>query len=148
MSLVDLSNVEAQKGFAPMPAGPYLVQCEEASVESTSAGDGQYIKVKLNVKGPLEFENRKVFTNFNIQNPSEQAQEIGLSQLKSFLECSGVKDPNKLEDVNHLVGLVCTAHLKVKKSEQYGDQNEVSYFKEADESDDAPKMNTKEKLPF
>jgi len=153
MSLVDLSGVEASDGFKPMPAGDYLVKCDDASVEETRNGKGQYIKARLSVVAPSEFENRKVFTNFNIHNPSEDAQRIGREQLVSFCECTGAKkkdDENfQLSDVNHLLGLVCVAHLKVRKDEQYGDSNEVSYFKDGEEwESQPPQVDKKEKLPF
>lgn len=150
MSLVDLTDVESSSGFEPMPKGDYLIRCEKAEVKETRDGTGQFISCEMSVMGPQEYEGRKVFTNFNIKNKSEQAVEIGLSQLKSFMECSKVDDPNKLEDVSALEGLICTAHLKIRKSEQYGDSNEVHYFKPGDDFSEPEKsgVDENEKLPF
>jgi len=53
-----------------------------------------------------------------------------------------------LSDVNDLLGLICTAHFKIKTDDQYGDSNEVSYFKEGDAFSEPPKIDANEKLPF
>lgn len=135
MSLIDLTN-DQEQSFEVLPAGKYLVRCTEAKVEDTKSGTGQFITCQLQVlEGP--HESRKLFTRFNIKNDSEQAQKIGRGQLKGFLTKSGFKDPNKLEDVNHLCGLEAVAHVAVRTSSEYGDQNDIKYFKTKAESEKA-----------
>ena len=76
-----------------------------------------------------EYEGRTIFHNFNIANDSQKAVEIGLQQLKSFLKCSTGADVGKVTDVGDLLGLTCPAVVKIRKDENYGDSNVVSYFK-------------------
>jgi len=143
MSLVNLENVEAKSDYEPLPEGIYNLSIEEAHVQDTKAGTGQYIRVVFLVQDE-KFKDRKVFHNFNIKNPSEKAVEIGLSQLKSMLLSAGKSDPN-LEKVEDLYGLTCQAKIRIKQDETYGARNEISYFKIDRQG---PEDSNTEDIPF
>jgi hypothetical protein len=125
---IDLSGVEAKSGFEPLPSGDYLVQCIEAKVQESKSG-GKYIKAQFKVVSG-NYENRRFFENFNIENSNEMAVQIGLSALRNFVESAGA--PLQIESASNLEGLVCMARLKVKK-DSYGEKNEVAVFKTAEE---------------
>jgi hypothetical protein len=128
--IVDLTETKEQS-FEILPAGSYHVRCDSAQIKDTRAGTGQYLETVLVVTGG-DHEGRKIWHRFNINNPSEKAQEIGRSQLKSFLLKSKAKNPDTPSDVAEFIGLDCWVSVSVKNDAQYGDSNEVKYFKDND----------------
>jgi hypothetical protein len=125
MSFLDLSNVEVSNKYDVLPEGVYKFKCQDCSLHTTKAGTGRYIKTKLREQK----SGTILFHNFNIENPNSKAVEIGLAQLKSFLQGAGYHNPEKLENLDDLIGLSCEAKTKIRKSESYGTQAEISYFK-------------------
>ena len=75
----DVSEVEvSDRGdFEVIPDGTEVVmKATEAELKKTKNGDGAYIAATFEVvKG--EHANRKIWVNFNIQNPSDKAEKIG-----------------------------------------------------------------------
>lgn len=127
MSNLGEMNLDLSGASAGLEAGDYRVICTNSEVKDTNSGTGKYIKIELTVnEGPAS--GMKIFHNFNIQNPNEQAQRIGLGQLKSFLKAGGHANPDLLKDVWELVNLECIAKVKIEQSE-YGEQPRISYFK-------------------
>lgn len=128
MSLVDMSNTEARQGFSPVPAGKYLVQATEAQVKTTRAQTGRFIEVVFKVVEPTTHEGKRIWERFNIQNPNDEAERIGKESLKGFLVAAAFKDPNRLSDVNELLGLQAVASVKVKQNSVHGDSNEIKFY--------------------
>ena len=124
--MFDLSNVSTKRNFDNIPDGKYTCFVTEAKMQDTKSG-GMMIKTTLTVADG-EYEGRKIFTNFNVENSNPKAVEIGLAQLKSLLENGGHKDPNKLGGVEELNGLRVGVKTKTRKSDDYGDQVGVSYY--------------------
>lgn len=129
--LVDLTDTDADAGFDALPAGPYMTQVSNAEVKTTKAGNGRYISVELEVTEPKAFSGRKVWDNFNIQNPSEDATKIGKANLKGFMVAAGHKNPDVLRDVNELIGLRVVATLIIKKDPNWGEGNQVKKYEPA-----------------
>lgn len=127
MSLVDLTNVSVSNEFDPLPAGKYSVVCESAAVKETKAGTGEYINVKFSVTDG-DHKDRKVFTMYNLKNPNPKAVEIGLGQLKRFMEAAG-EDNLNLSRASDLEGLRCDVKLSIK-TDSYGDKNNITSYKE------------------
>ena len=147
MSFLDMTEVKPDEGmnFELLPAGEYSLQCNKAEVRDTKAGTGQYISCEFRVSGG-KYNNRCIFHMFNIKNPSEIAQQIGLGQLKAFMTFGGMQNPDVLETVSDLEGLWCNAWVKVQKDEQYGDKNVISQFKPQDFKEDSD--TTSDNIPF
>ena len=83
-------NVESSEiNHAPVPAGEYSLRCEKAELKDTKKPGGQYISAQFKIVSE-EQNGRFIFANFNVKNEVAQAVEIGHSELKSFLENSGV----------------------------------------------------------
>lgn len=137
--MLDLTNVKSQKPQTTIPDGKYICNCTKAEMRDTKSG-GMMIAVELTVRSG-DHEGRKIFHNFNVQNSNQKAVEIGLAQLKSFLETSGHKDPNKLGGTEELEGLTVGVKTKTRKDEDYGDRSEVSYFFKPDTGDAKPMDN-------
>ncbi len=141
--LIDLSSVKDQS-FEPIPQGEYTLVCVNAEINENKKGTGEYIKCEFEVDGG-EQNGRKVFHMFNIKNENVKAVEIGLGQLKTFLKMAG-KNDSGINDVNELIGLKSNAVLKIRKSDEYGDQSVISYFKPLKVQ--PPAFNASENVPF
>lgn len=111
--------------FDPIPAGEYIVRITEAGVQQTQAGTGEYIKLRMDVTGPSH-EGRVLFANLNIKNPSQKAEEIGRQQLGAVMRAINL---TAINDTDQLIGGDLKVKVTIRKSEQYGDQNEVKSFK-------------------
>lgn len=115
----DAEAVEPQDDFQVIPPGKYPVLVEKAEVRQTRKGDGRYIGLVLQIlDGPCK--GRKVFDNINIENPNQQAVEIGMRSLSALARAIGVMVVN---DTSQLLNQCCIASVKVKD----GDNNVRTY---------------------
>lgn len=112
-------------GYELLPAGEYTSTITESSLNDTKAGDGQYIKLRLDITGPTH-EGRVVFANLNIRNPSQKAEDIGRQQLGTIMRAIGL---NALQDTDELIGGAIGIKVAIRNSKEYGDQNDVKSFK-------------------
>ncbi len=114
--------------FDPLPAGNYNVTINSAELKATKAGDGQYIKLRLDVTGPTH-QGRVLFTNLNIANKNPKAEEIGRQQLGDVMRAIGLPSVN---DTDQLIGGSLQVKVAVKDDPQYGPGNEVKGYKPID----------------
>jgi hypothetical protein len=121
---------QSENDFQPIPAGWYNVTVTDAELKDTKAGTGNYIKVRFDVTGPSH-EGRVVWTNLNIKNPTPKAEEIGRQQLDSLMRSIGIAT---VEDTDQLIGGSCTIKVSIRRSEEWGDSNEVKAYKAIDGS--------------
>jgi hypothetical protein len=114
--------------YEPIPEGEYQLMCEDAEDKKTSAGTGVYIKAKFRVLGPTHID-RLIFMNFNIQNPSAKAEEIGRRQVSGWAAACG--KPNAA-DTDELINAPFYANVTIEPaSGNYGPQNRISGYKVA-----------------
>ena len=98
---LDLSGVEESK--SRLGVGRYTVVCKEAKVEQQEGTNNRKVVALLeDVDGAGDIR-----VNFNVFHSSQQAMEIGLRQLKSFLVAAGHPNPDKPGDIYSLVNLKC-----------------------------------------
>jgi hypothetical protein len=119
------SMPKSERSFEPLPAGWYNVTITGADLKQTKAGNGEYIAVRYDVAGPTH-AGRVVFGNLNIKNPNPTAESIGRQQLGELMRAAGFA---KVEDTDQLIGGQLQIKLDIRKSEQYGDSNDVKGFK-------------------
>ena len=125
--LFDVTNVEVKNNYEPIPKGKYNVISDNVEVKETKSGAGKYISVTFKITHG-EYEGRLLFSIFNIQNPSAQAVEIGMQELKKWLMASGLsEDKMKVKDVNALFGLTCAALVDVKTTDD-GSRNVIKGY--------------------
>jgi len=112
MSLLTITHEDVQGRGRPLPDKTYRATIEEASVETTDNGKQlarRYGNLRT-IDGNTEFElpdgsvfrigNRKVFARSWFQHSNEQAQRIGLSEIKREAISAGlVSKPAKGESV-------------------------------------------------
>lgn len=109
----------------PIPAGWYTAIITESEVKDTKAGNGKYIKLRFDVVGPTH-QGRVVFTNLNIRNQNPKAEEIGHQKLGQLMAATGIES---LSDTDQFIGQTAAIKVSIRKSDEYGDQNEVKAYK-------------------
>ena len=126
MAFLDLSSVKVTSTNTPLPAGKYQAKVLEVEVKDTKSKGGQYIKMKLVVTDG-ENEGKSVYHNINIKNESARAQEIGLENLKRFLQIADMDD-SKLDKVTDLVGKRVMMAVRTVENNKGNMVPEVHYF--------------------
>lgn len=115
----------APNSFDVLPAGEYEAVIVTSTVEQTSKGDGKYLKLELQVLNG-EFQNRKVWDRLNLWNPSAKAVEIAKGTLSAICRAVGVLTP---QDSSDLHNKPLRIKVTVRKSDEYGDQNEIKAYR-------------------
>lgn len=115
----------SNNSFEPLPAGWYQANIKGAEVKDTKAGTGNYIAVQYDILGPTH-QGRVVFGNLNIKNPNPKAEDIGRQQLGDLMRAIGL---TTVQDTDELIGGQLEIKLAVRKSEEYGDSNDVKGYK-------------------
>lgn len=123
----DVAEVEvSERGdFEVMPEGEYVLKATDAELKDTKKGDGNYLSVTFEVvKG--QHTGRKVWQNFNLNNPSEKAQSIGREQVAGWARAVG--KPNA-KDSDDLLERSFSCKLIIEKgTEGYKDTNRIGSF--------------------
>jgi hypothetical protein len=152
----DPSQVDESEEFALLPDGRYHFTVSWTDFKPTKSGTGHVAAVTLDViDGP--FKGRKLFCNFNVQNTSAQAEQIGKAQFKRFLAATGVDMGPK--PVNEFLRLVKHKTLWGDVGRKVGGdgnaRNEVKkYLPEESEDvrkhepEQAPAANDLDSIPF
>jgi len=109
----DASQVEPAVSFDPIPAGKYTAIITASEMKTTSKGDGSFLKVEFTVQGG-EFNARKIWDNLNIQNPSEQAQNIARGNLSAICRSVGVLQPTDSVQLHNIPLLISVKTTKRK----------------------------------
>ena len=116
---------QSDRNYDPIPEGWYDVEIKGAELRTTKAGTGQYIAVRYDVTGPTH-AGRVVYGNLNVSNPNPKAEEIGRQQLGELMRAIGL---GVVQDTDQLIGGRLSIKVSIRKSEQYGDSNDVKGFK-------------------
>lgn len=125
INLEDLPESTGDGEFKPLPAGWYSATINTAKLDPTKDGTGQKISVRFDITGPTH-QGRVVYSNLNIKNKSEKAEEIGRAQLGSIMRAIGLK---QVSNTDQLIGGALQIKLDIKTDEQYGTRNEVKAFR-------------------
>lgn len=128
--MADLGGFDASKyepqGFDVLPAGEYeCVLVASQKKPAKSGPDRFYLELEFQVlNGPCQ--NRKFWDRLNLWNPNETAVTIAKGMLSALCRAVGVLTP---KDSAELHGKPLRAKLKVKKSDEFGESNEVTAYK-------------------
>lgn len=121
-AVINVSELPESSGsFDPLPAGQYAACCIEAEAKDTKAGTGQYIRLTWEVLDE-PYAGRRIWQNLNVRNPNPTAQEIGMKQLGEVCRAMGLV---QIQDTDEFIGGNAILKLKIRKSEEYGDSNDV-----------------------
>ena len=131
----DARTVDPATELGALPSGEYIVAITDSAMESTKAGDGQFLKLVFSVlDGP--HKGAKVFDRLNLINRNQTTVDIAqraLSAICHAVNVLGVQDSQQLHD----------KPLKIKISYEpakgeYGEQNRVKAYKPMNESLSTP----------
>lgn len=118
--MADLSNlnfdareVEPNSGFEPIPAGKYNVIITESEMVKTKAGDGEFLKIALQIQGG-DYNGRMLWDRLNLYNKNEEAVAIARQSLSAICRAVGVITPKDSADL-HNKTLVAKVKLKARK---------------------------------
>ncbi len=127
MAFFDATKVAPDQGRGdPFPLGWYVAVLLKLDVGPTSDGQGTKANGEFEIfDGP--YKGRKVYHNFNMQNQSEKAQEIGHKQMSALCHAVEVMVPEVPEQ---LYGRPMKIRCKVTPADgQYEAKNEITAFK-------------------
>jgi hypothetical protein len=115
--------------FEPLPPGWYkAVVCESEIIEnSTKTGLRLMLTFQI-IEG--QYTNRKITQGYNIANPSTQAVEISLSEIKAICACVGKFNPIAHSEEIH--GIPMQINVRKQKDADY---NEVKGYKDVNGND-------------
>lgn len=123
----DASGVDPTPVFEVLPPGDYLAMIVDSEMKDTKGGDGQYLNLTLQVlDGP--FAGRMLFDRLNLINTNAKAVAIAQRQLSQICHAIGVM---RVSDSAELHNKPLVATLKIRKSPEYGDSNNVAGYKPA-----------------
>lgn len=89
-----------QRDYEELPNGDYSLEIEASDVAPTSNGKGTILKTTMVVIAPEQYKGRKLFNNYNIENESVKAQEIGQRQFASLCRAIGVDGVDDSEELH------------------------------------------------
>jgi hypothetical protein len=118
-------SVEPAKPRTTLPAGKYKCVITSSGEQPTKAMTGTMLKLQLQViDGP--HQGAMVFDQLNLNNPSATAMEMAQRTLSAICHAVGVIMPQDSSDL-HNKPLRCK--VVVRKSDEYGESNEVKAYK-------------------
>jgi hypothetical protein len=131
--------------FEPIPAGDYLVQIVESEIGPTKSGNGQILKLTLEILSG-EYERRRIWERINIVNQNPDAQRIAQQQLKKLCDALGT---GPIQDSEELHFKPVNIHVEIRqdKSGQYGPQNVIRKFWPADGAEPAKPVTQRQSAP-
>lgn len=118
-----------QRDYEELPNGVYDLEVTESDVVPTKSGSGTVLKVTNSVVAPAEYEGRKLFSTYNLENSNAQAQEIGQRQFASLCRAVGVSEVEDSEELHFKAYRVKIGLGKPSKDGQYPARAEIkTYF--------------------
>ena len=124
-------DLPASQSFDLMPVGEYKAMIEAAEVKDTKSGGKMIVltHVVMDEKEGGKYQNRKVWQNLNLQNPSEAAEKIGKQQLGDLLRAIGKTSCNDTDELIEENLIIVVGLSKADPTGQYEQRNEVKRVK-------------------
>lgn len=117
-----------QNDYAELPNGVYLMEIEASDVVPTKDGKGTILKTTNVVVEPEDYKGRKLFNNYNLENPSVQAQEIGQRQFAALCRAIGADAVDDSDELHFRTFTVRVALGKPSKDGQYPARAEIKRY--------------------
>ena len=115
------NDYEPHQGFEPLPNGEYVAMITEEEIKQTKAGTGQYLKFTWTVMDG-QYTGRKLWSNHNIINPNETAQQIGRQEISAIAHAIGRPAASTSEE---LVNVPCKITVRIKQEAGREPSNEI-----------------------
>ena len=119
--------------YTLVPEGKYKAAIMSAEIVPTKNGEGLILKCVESLFDD-SYGGREIYVNFNIKNPNEEAQRIGLGQLSALSRAIGLvgipEDSSELLEKYHTIKVVIQPGKGVnpKTGEPYKPRNEIKGF--------------------
>lgn len=125
-----------ENAFQCVPAGEYDLVVTKCDLKTTSGGNFQEVVIETKVLNG-EFQNRVIFCHYMFawigsgqqSDGQKQALQIGRGRFGAICKAVNVPKPASTEE---LLGKTFTAKLKIRKSVDFGDRNEIASAKPRD----------------
>jgi hypothetical protein len=115
-----------QRTFDNVPPGTYVAEVTNLDIAFTKSGDGKMVVVQSKITEG-EFENRVLFHNINIVNPSETAQRIGGEQLAALFKAVGHLE--RTRDLSVILNVPIRIKVKMGKARDgYEARSEIAAY--------------------
>jgi hypothetical protein len=124
------------RDFENVPPGDYKLEVESSEVKPTAKGNGTILKITYRIIEPVEYENKKIFGNINLENENAQAQEIGQRELASLCRAVGlntIEDSEELHFISFMAKVGVSKPRTGKDGTAYEPRNEIKRFWYPDE---------------
>lgn len=135
-----------QKDFEELPNGIYRLEVTESDVTPTKDGRGTILKATMEVLEPEAYKARKLFTNFNLQNPSPVAEKIGKEQFASLCRAVDLTTVSNSEMLHNRSFVAKIGLGKASADGKYPARAEIKRYFFEDEGD-MPQPAIDEKQP-
>jgi len=119
-----LKDVKAN-GFQVIEPGEYPAVITKSEMKPTKDGSGQRLNLTLQILSG-KYQNRTLFDGLNVKNKSQQAEQIGRSQLKAVCVAVNVPDPKVSEELHNKPLIIKVA---VGKDQNGNPRNEIKGYK-------------------
>jgi hypothetical protein len=123
------NQYQVQKPLEKLPRGWYPVVIDSSEIQPTAKKDGfKLVCTFLVIDGPSK--GRKITNSYNIDNPSAQAVEIAMSEIKTICSCVGIFVPINASEELH--GKPLQVLVTEPKDSEY---NDIKGYKTIDGTD-------------
>lgn len=114
--------------YTLIPKGTKVVAAiVESEYKQNSKKNGHFASLKWRINGG-EHDGRYLFTNLNLDNPSNQAVEIAQKELATICRACGVVS---VDDTDDLHNIDCTLEIGVQKaSGDWPDRNKIDMYEQ------------------
>jgi hypothetical protein len=131
----DSSNIDPSAPFEILPAGDYKVAIVDSSMDPTKNGNGQYLKLHLQVLDG-QHKGQILFDRLNLDNPNPKAVEIAQRVLSAICHAVGVL---QVSDSSQLHNRPLLARVVIKAAQgEYQASNEIKGYKPASAASATP----------
>ncbi len=121
---LNLKDVKAND-FQVIEPGEYPAVITKSEMKPTKDGSGQRLNLTLQILSG-KYQNRTLFDGLNVKNKSQQAEQIGRSQLKAVCVAVNVPDPKVSEELHNKPLVI---KVTVGKDQNGNPRNEIKGYK-------------------
>lgn len=123
---VNEETTEQRPQYENLPAGVYRLEISTSEIKCKNEGTREKAvswSTTMDVVEPDDFRGRKLFTNYNLEHPTAQAQEIGQKQFSALRRAMGKGNVGEDEDTEemHLEPFIATVGMGRDSKEKNGD---------------------------
>lgn len=132
-----------QRDYTNLPNGDYQLEISASTISEKNEGTSDHsinLSVTVDVLAPEQFKGRKIFSNYNLQHPNGQVQEIGQRQFACLLRALGMNEAPEDSDDLHFISFFARVGMgkdsKVKNPDgtpKYEARNELKKYYYPDE---------------